>query len=109
MGGGLTRVDDATFEAEVLRADLPVLVEFTAPWCKPCQAIEPHLLDLAERHEGRLRVVQLDIDANLAVPSRYDVLSLPTVIGFRDGEAVVTLAGAKQRGAYDDAVSRLLS
>lgn len=100
---------DATFEAEVLDSDLPVLVEFTAPWCRPCHAIEPFLADLGREHEGRLRVVRLDIDANLRVPSRYGVLSLPTVILFARGEPVEVIHGAQARRRYSDAVSRLLA
>ena len=65
---------------------MPVLVDFTAPWCRPCRAIEPILDELAAEHEGRLRLVRLDVDANLRTPSRYGVLSLPTVIVFVAGE-----------------------
>ena len=100
---------DANFEAEVLGSDLPVLVEFTAPWCRPCHAIEPFLSDLGQEHEGRLRVVRLDIDVNLRVPSRYGVLSLPTVMLFARGEPVEVIHGAQARSRYADAVSRLLA
>ena len=100
---------DATFEAEVLRSELPVLVEFTAPWCRPCKAIEPFLTDLGREHEGRLRLVRLDIDENLGVPSRYGVLSLPTVIVFTNGEPVETIHGAQPRRRYAEAVARALA
>jgi thioredoxin 1 len=100
---------DATFEAEVLESEVPVLVEFTAPWCRPCKAIEPFLLDLGREHEGRLRLVRLDIDANLRVPSRYGVLSLPTVILFSAGEPVETVHGAHPRRRYAEAVERALA
>ena len=100
---------DATFEGEVLASELPVLVEFTAPWCRPCRAIEPFLAELGREHEGRLRVVRLDIDANLRVPARYGVLSLPTVILFSGGEPVEVIHGAQPRRRYDEAVARLLA
>jgi thioredoxin 1 len=100
---------DATFQAEVLDSELPVLVEFTAPWCRPCEAIEPFLVDLSREHEGRLRLVRLDIDANLRVPSRYGVLSLPTVIVFAAGEPVETVHGAQPRRRYAEAVERALA
>ncbi|HEX2303974.1 MAG TPA: thioredoxin domain-containing protein [Gaiella sp.] len=99
---------DATFESEVLSSELPVLVEFTAPWCRPCKAIEPWLVELGREHEGRLRVVQLDIDTNLRVPARYGVLSLPTVILFSGGEPVETIHGVQARRRYAEAVARLL-
>ena len=100
---------DATFEADVLGSDLPVLVEFTAPWCRPCKAIEPFLVDLGREHEGRLRVARLDIDANLRVPSRYGVLPLPTVILFAAGQPVETIHGAQPRRRYAEAVERTLA
>jgi thioredoxin len=102
-------VTDATFAAEVLGSDVPVLVEFTAPWCHPCKTIEPLLVELGREHEGRLRVAQLDIDRNLGVPSRYGVLSLPTVIVFVSGEPVETILGAQSQRRYADAVARALA
>ena len=99
--------DDA-FEADVLAADVPVLVDFTAPWCRPCRAIEPLLLELEREHDGRLRLVRLDIDANLGVPARYGVLSLPTVMLFRGGEPVETIHGLQARRRYAEAVERVL-
>ena len=100
---------DATFERDVLRADVPVVVEFTAPWCRPCRAIEPWLESLEELHEGRLRVARLDIDANLGVPGRYGVLSLPTVIVFSAGEPGETIHGAQPRRRYEEAAERALA
>ncbi len=102
-------VTDATFASEVLASDVPVLVEFTAPWCRPCKAIEPYLVDLGREHEGRLRLARLDIDRNLGVPARYGVLSLPTVIVFAAGEPVETIHGAQPRRRYADAVDRALA
>ena len=100
---------DAAFERDVLDAAEPVLVEFTAPWCRPCKAIEPFLEELEREHEGRLRVVQLDIEENLGVPGRYGVLSLPTVLVFAGGEPVETIDGAQPRRRYAEAVARVLA
>jgi thioredoxin 1 len=102
-------VTDATFASEVLGSEVPVLVEFTAPWCHPCKTIEPVLVELGREHDGRLRLVQIDIDRNLGVPSRYGVLSLPTVIVFSAGEPVETIHGAQSRRRYADAVARALA
>ena len=99
---------DTTFAEDVLASDVPVLVDFTAPWCRPCRAIEPFLVDLEREHEGRLRLVRMDIDENLGVPSRYGVLSLPTVIVFAGGEPVETIYGLQPRRRYADAVDRVL-
>lgn len=94
-------VTDATFADEVLASDVPVMVDFWAPWCRPCKAIEPALREIAAAHEGRLRLVKLDIDANLGTPSRYGVLSIPTVILFADGDARETIVGARGKGVYE--------
>jgi len=99
-------VTDATFEAEVLAAEGPVIVDFWAPWCKPCDAIEPHLRAIAEEHGVRL--VRIDIDENLAVPSRLGVLALPTVMFFVDGEPRATVYGAQPKGRYEDAFAPFL-
>ncbi len=100
-------VTDATFDAEVLAADRPVLVEFGAPWCKPCDAIAPVLEALAAEHG--LGLVSVDIDANLGTPSRYGVLSLPTVILFERGEARATVVGARPRKHFEKAFAAWLS
>jgi thioredoxin 1 len=101
----LDAVTDATFDDDVLRSELPVLLEFTAPWCRPCRTIEPILQGLAIEHEGRLRVVALDVDDNLAVPSRYGVLTVPTVMLFVGGEPQVTLLGANPKRRYAEAIA----
>jgi thioredoxin 1 len=82
---------------------VPVAVDFWAPWCRPCDAIEPHLTAIAEEHEGRLRVVRMNVDESLAVPARYGVLALPTVILFAEGETRVTVFGAHSREHYERA------
>jgi thioredoxin 1 len=101
-------VTDATFADEVLASPLPVIVEFTAPWCKPCRAIEPILEDLATELAGRARVVALDIDENLATPSRYGVLTVPTVTLFTDGEPRASVLGAQPRRRFVEAFAGYL-
>jgi thioredoxin 1 len=96
----MDEVTDETFADEVLASPLPVIVDFWAPWCKPCEAIEPHLVAIAEGHAGSVRLVRMNVDENLAVPSRYGVLSLPTVILFRDGDTRATIYGARSREDY---------
>jgi thioredoxin 1 len=99
---------DATFDDAVLGADVPVLVDFTAPWCRPCRAIEPFLVDLEREHEGRVRLVRVDVDENLGVPGRYGVLALPTVMVFVGGEPVETIHGLQGRRRYAEALDRAL-
>jgi thioredoxin 1 len=99
---------DANFEEQVLRADTPVVVDFWAPWCGPCHAVEPILKQLEEEYGSRIRFAKLDIDANLQTASRYDVLSIPTAIVFADGEAKETVVGAYPRRRYEQALAEVL-
>jgi thioredoxin 1 len=105
---GVDDVTDATFADEVLASELPVVVDFWAPWCKPCEAIEPHLRSLADEWAGRARFVRMNIDENLAVPGRYGVLSLPTVMLFAGGEQRETILGANGRVRYQGAFAPFL-
>jgi thioredoxin 1 len=92
---------DTGFQADVLEAEGPTIVDFWAPWCKPCKAIEPHLEAIAA--ERGVRLVRLNIDEHLAVPSRYGVLSLPTVMLFAEGEPRATVVGARPRNHFERA------
>lgn len=94
---GVAEVTDATFAAEVIGAELPVLVEFTADWCPPCRQMGPVLAAVAEQEADRLRVVRLDVDENPATTNAYKVLSMPTFMVFRDGEPVKSMVGARSR------------
>ena len=89
---------DASFEDDVIKSELPVLVDFWAEWCGPCKMIAPVIDAIAEEYEGRLRVVKLDVDANNDTPPRYNVRGIPTLIMFKNGEAVGDKVGALSRG-----------
>jgi thioredoxin len=94
-------VTDESFAAEVLGSTEPVIVDFWAPWCKPCEAIEPHLRAIEAENAGRVRLVRMNVDENLGVPGRYGVLSLPTVILFAKGEPKATVHGAQPRARFE--------
>ncbi|MES4902337.1 MULTISPECIES: thioredoxin [unclassified Streptomyces] len=95
--GGVVTVTDDTFQREVLESGLPVLVEFTASWCPPCRMIAPVLAEVAREEAHRLKVVELDVDANPATTAAYGVLSMPTLMVFRDGEPVRSMVGARPK------------
>jgi thioredoxin 1 len=90
-------VTDATFAAEVLGSELPVLVDFTAAWCPPCRMIAPVLEEIAVEEAHRLRIVQLDVDTNPATQAAYGVMSMPTLLLFRGGEPVKVMVGARPK------------
>ncbi|MER6137984.1 thioredoxin domain-containing protein [Streptomyces sp. BV286] len=94
---GVAEVTDADFEAEVIGAELPVLVEFTADWCPPCRQIAPVLSAVAREEGDRLKVVQLDVDTNPLTTNAYGVLSMPTLMVFRDGQPVKSMVGARAK------------
>jgi len=97
----MREVTDDTFEQEVVGAGRPVVVDFWAPWCGPCKAVEPILADLAEEHGGQVEFTKLNIDENPMTASRYGVLSIPTTILFEGGEAREAVVGARSRSHYE--------
>lgn len=94
-------VDKDSFESVVLTSSVAVMVDFWAPWCKPCAAIEPHLEELAEEWADRVRLVRVNVDDEPGLSSRYGVLSLPTVILFAGGEPKATVYGAQPRARFE--------
>ena len=101
-------VTDATFEADVINSDRPVILDFWAEWCGPCRAISPILEQLAEDHGDKLKVLKMNIDDNPQTPGKYGVRAIPTVLAFQNGEVVEQVTGARPKAAFEEMAQKLV-
>ena len=108
MAGTLTDVTDSTFQAEVLESDKPVLVDFWAAWCGPCRVVAPVLEEIASERDD-LRIVKLDVDANQQTAANYEVLSIPTMILFKNGQVAKKIIGAYPKKRLESELESELS
>ncbi|MBC8359728.1 MAG: thioredoxin [Candidatus Aminicenantes bacterium] len=108
MTEGILNVSDDNFEEEVLKNELPVLVDFWAVWCAPCQMIVPILEYLVENYKDKLKICKLNVDENMKTSSNYGVRSIPTILLFKDGELKETMIGALPQDKIIDMISKHL-
>ena len=108
MAGNLTDVTDNNFQAEVLESDKPVLVDFWAEWCGPCRVVAPVLEEIASERDD-LRIVKLDVDANQQTAANYEVLSIPTMILFKNGQVAKKIIGAYPKKRLESELESELS
>ena len=108
MAGSLTDVTDNNFQAEVLESETPVLVDFWAAWCGPCRVVAPVLEEIASERDD-LRIVKLDVDANQQTAANYDVLSIPTMILFKNGQVAKKIIGAYPKKRLESELEDSLS
>lgn len=90
----ITHVTDDTFESEVLKSEVPVLIDYWAEWCGPCKVIAPVLEEIAGEYDGKVKICKLDIDANEETPPKYGIRGIPTLMLFKDGNVEATKVGA---------------
>jgi thioredoxin 1 len=98
VAGNISTLTDTTFDEEIKGSDEPVLVDFWAEWCGPCKMIAPVLEEIASEHPGKIKIAKLNVDENMEISRRFEVMSIPTLILFKDGEPQLRLIGAKGKG-----------
>ena len=107
-GHGVTEVNDATFEKEVLQSTEPVLVDFWAAWCGPCKALAPVVDEVATQYLGKLKVMKMDVDRNQATPARYNIRGIPALLLFKGGKVADQIVGYVPKDMITDKVERVI-
>ncbi len=104
----VVEITDANFEAEVVGSDTPVLLDFSAEWCGPCKKLAPIVADLALEYEGKLKVGHLDVEGSPATAAQFGVMSVPTLIFFRNGSRADQIVGAVSRQTLEGAIKKVI-
>lgn len=92
-------LNEQNFEAEVIKSDIPVLVDFYATWCGPCKMVAPIIAEIADEYKGKAKVCKLNVDEQTALANKYGIRSIPTIMLFKNGEVVETMVGFRQKDA----------
>lgn len=105
---GSTDVTDKNFDSEVLKSEIPVLVDFYAPWCGPCQMQNPILEEIVKEYEGKIKVAKLNVDDNPASASKYSIMSIPTLVLFKGGNVVKQMMGVQSKETLLEELEKVL-
>ncbi|HEX9400769.1 MAG TPA: thioredoxin [Anaeromyxobacter sp.] len=105
----VVNLQDGTFDQEVLKSDVPVLVDFWAVWCGPCKAIAPAVEELAKQYKGKVKIAKMNVDDHQSVPQQYGIRSIPTLLLFKGGRVVDTIVGAVPKSKLEESLKKALS
>lgn len=108
MAGNVKEITDDSFDQDVLKADVPVVVDFWAPWCGPCKSIAPILEELAQEFSGKVKILKLNVDDNPRTPTQYRVRGIPNLVFFKGGQVVEQIVGAVPKDQLVTALSKIL-
>lgn len=108
MSNNIVHVSDASFEADVLQSEIPVLVDFWAEWCGPCKMIAPILDEIADEYAGKIKICKVDVDSNSETAAKFNVRGIPTLLVFKNGAVEATKVGALSKGQLTEFVDSLI-
>jgi thioredoxin 1 len=108
MSGKVSEVGDQNFESEVLKSPVPVLVDFWAAWCAPCRMLAPVVEEIAEKYEGKAKIVKLNVDENIATSGKYNIKGIPTLLLFKDGNIMEQIVGNTTKGTISKMIDNHL-
>lgn len=106
MSNNIQIVNQQNFENEVLKSNIPVLVDFWAAWCGPCRMVSPIIDQIAEEYEGKIKVAKVNVDENPELAGRYDIMSIPSVFLFNDGKKIDGLIGARPKQSFEEMLKK---
>jgi thioredoxin 1 len=104
----LLHVSDANFEDEIVKADIPAMVDFWAEWCGPCKMVGPTVEALAKEYAGKIKIAKMNVDENRETPAKFGIRSIPTLILFKNGKVAQTIVGALPKSDIEEALKKLL-
>jgi thioredoxin 1 len=105
---GLLQVSDSNFDEEIVKAEVPAVVDLWAPWCGPCHMVSPLVEELAQQYDGKFKVAKMNIDENPQTPTRYGIRAIPTILLFKDGELKDTIVGAVGKAHIEKSMLKLM-
>ncbi|MGH7885427.1 MAG: thioredoxin [Thermodesulfobacteriota bacterium] len=105
---GILELSDSIFESEVISSDMPVLVDFWAPWCGPCRALAPVIEEISKDYEGKVKVGKVNVDENPEISMKFGIRSIPTLIVFKDGDVLEQVIGAVPKSEIEKAIQKAL-